>query len=92
MAYLFSVAVTPADWNAAHSVGAARSAIATARGRNSGTYRPGADDERIDTEGALAELAIFGVLDRVADYCAPLVEHKPDARASTSACTASTTT
>ena len=78
LAYLFSVAITAEDWNAAHAVGAARTAIAKARGRTSGQYRRGADDERIDTEGALAELASFEVFGRAADYCAPLVEYKPN--------------
>lgn len=78
LAYLFSVAITAEDWNAAHAVGAARTAIAKARGRTSGTYRRGADDERIDTEGALGELAMFEVFGRAADYCAPLVEYKPN--------------
>lgn len=77
LAYAFSIAIESADWNAAHATGAARTAIAKARGRSSGIYRRGDADERIDTEGALAELALYSALGPVADYCAPLVEYKP---------------
>lgn len=77
MAYLFSVAITAEDWIAAHAVGAARTAIAKARGRTSKQYRR-PNDKDLDAAGALAELAMFDTFGRVADYCAPLLEYKPN--------------
>ncbi|MNU44079.1 hypothetical protein D3C71_328850 [compost metagenome] len=76
--YAFSVAVTPDDWAAAHAVGLARTALAKTRGRYSSAYRRGADDERIDTEGAIAEIALYAVLDRSEALTAPLVTYRPE--------------
>lgn len=79
--YAFSININPLDWDAAHAVGAARTAINKARGRTSATYRRGEEeDKRIDREGALAELAVFGVVGKAADSVAPLVEYKPNRR------------
>lgn len=77
--YLASVEVNAADWHAAHAVGAARTAIALARGRNSSKHRRGADDERIDTEGAMGELLAASVFGPAGAVVAPLVEWKPTA-------------
>jgi hypothetical protein len=76
--YLASVKVTPADWHAAHAVGAARTAIALARGRTSSKHRR-PDDERIDTEGAMGELLAASVFGPAGAIVAPLVEWKPTA-------------
>lgn len=77
--YLGSVKVVPADWNAAHAVGLARTAIALARSRNSSKHRRGADDERIDTEGAMGELLAASLFGPAGAKVAPLVEWKPTA-------------
>lgn len=74
--YLASVEVTPADWHAAHAVGAARTAIALARGRTSSKHRR-PDDERIDTEGAMGELLAASVFGPAGAVVAPLVEWRP---------------
>lgn len=76
--YAFSLHLTPDDWLAATSIGQARTALAVARGRNDGEYRRGAQDARIDTDGALAELALFAILDRSEAICAPLVSYRPE--------------
>lgn len=76
--YAFSLHLTPADWLAATAIGQARTALAVARGRNDGEYRRGVQDARIDTDGALAELALFAILDRSEAICAPLVAFRPD--------------
>jgi hypothetical protein len=75
--YQFSLHVTREDHDAAHAVGLARTALAKSRGRNSAAYRRGSDDERIDAEGALAELALFAMLDRSDARIAPLVDYRP---------------
>lgn len=75
--YAFSLRVSPADVSAANAIGQARTALAVARGRNDGTYRRGAQDERIDTDGALAELVLFAILDSSEAVCAPLVAFRP---------------
>lgn len=76
--YAFSVRVTDDDWTAAAAVGAARNALAKTRGRTSAAYRRGADDERVDMEGALAEIALYAVLDRSEALTAPLVTYRPE--------------
>lgn len=76
--YLASVQVNPADWHAAHAVGAARTAIALARGRTSSKHRR-PDDERIDTEGAMGELLAASVFGPAGAIVAPLVEWRPTA-------------
>lgn len=79
--YLGSVKVTDADWHAAHAVGMARTAIALARGRTQAKYRRGAaEDQRIDTEGALGELLAASLLGKAEEVViAPLVEWRPSA-------------
>jgi len=77
--YMTSVEMTPADWHAAHAVGMARTAIALARGRTSSQHRRGADDERIDTEGAMGELLAASLFGPAGATIAPLVEWRPTA-------------
>lgn len=76
--YAFSVHLTPDDRLAATAIGQARTALAVARGRNDDEYRRGSQDARIDTDGALAELALFAILDRSEATCAPLVSYRPE--------------
>lgn len=75
--YAFSLPITPELWDAAHMVGQARLHIKKIRGRADHEAR-GADDERIDTEGALAEILAGFVFDHVGAEIAPLVAIKPD--------------
>lgn len=77
--YAFSVAIDPGHRSAAHACGLARTLIKKVRGRKAHEER-GDDDERIDTEGALAEILMALVLEKAPDVqVAPLVAHKPDA-------------
>lgn len=75
--YVFSMPVLPAHWEIAHATGLARTLIKKLRGRLEGEDR-GDDDERIDTEGCLAELLVSLALERSGAEIAPLVAHKPD--------------
>lgn len=76
--YAFSVAVEAMHWDAAHACGLSRTLIKKLRGRNAWENR-GPDDERIDTEGALAEILVAFLVDKTPNTTiAPLVAHKPD--------------
>lgn len=75
--YLCSANITPQMWDAAHAIGLARTLIKKLRGQKAHENR-GEDDERIDTEGALAELiAATAVAEKIGATVAPLVAHKP---------------
>jgi len=76
--YAFSIIIGGLAWEAAHACGLSRTLIKKLRGRKEHEGR-GDDDERIDTEGALAEILLAHVLDKAPDVSiAPLVGHKPD--------------
>jgi hypothetical protein len=77
MTYAFSLAIEPLAWEAAHAVGLGRTLIKKLRGRQAWEGR-GEHDERIDTEGALAEILLSQLLDKAGATLAPLVAHKPD--------------
>lgn len=76
--YAFSMAIEPLAWEVGHACGLSRTLIKKLRGRKAHEER-GTDDERIDTEGALAEVLIAMLLDKAPSVTiAPLVAHKPD--------------
>ena len=75
--YVGSVALESRLWDAAHACGTSRTLIKKIRGRKDYEAR-GADDERIDTEGALAEIVMALLLEKANADIAPLVAHKPD--------------
>lgn len=75
--YVGSVALEDRLWDAAHACGTSRTLIKKIRGRKDYEAR-GADDERIDTEGALAEIVMALLLEKAGAEIAPLVAHKPD--------------
>jgi len=75
--YVCSVAVDSRHWDIAHACGLSRTLIKKLRGRQAFEAR-GADDERIDTEGALAEVLAALLLEKAGALIAPLVAHKPD--------------
>lgn len=75
--YIASVAVMATDWNVAHAVGIARTTIAKAANLNSSKHRRGAEtDERIDTEGAIGEWLVAGLLAKAGADVAALVAFK----------------
>lgn len=76
--YAFSVAVDSRHWDAAHAVGLSRTLIKKLRGQKAWESRGAAEDERIDTEGSLAEILIAMVLEKAGAKVSPLVAHKPD--------------
>lgn len=75
--YAFSVVIDPRMRDSAHACELCRTLIKKLRGRKAFEDR-GAEDERIDTEGALAELLMAMLLERAGVEIAPLVAHKPD--------------
>lgn len=77
LAYAFSLAIEPRHWDAAHACSLSRTLIKKIRGRQDFEAR-GADDERIDTEGAIAEILMALLLEKAGALIAPLVAHKPD--------------
>ncbi len=76
--YICSVVLDDALWAVAHNCGQSRTQIKQYRGRRAYEGR-GADDARIDAEGALAELVAGFVLEKAGATLSPLVAHKPDA-------------
>lgn len=75
--YAFSLLVLPQHWDIAHACGLSRTLIKKLRGRKAFEDR-GTEDERIDTEGALAEILMAMLLEKAGAQIAPLVAHKPD--------------
>ena len=76
--YAFSVAIDSRHWDAAHACGLSRTLIKKLRGQRAFESRGATEDERIDTEGALAEILIAMVLEKAGAKVSPLVAHKPD--------------
>lgn len=80
MRYAWSVRIDDRDWSIAHAVGQSRTLIALARGQCHPGVRRGADDARVDAEGALAEWAVakaIGDATELERYSA-LVAHKAE--------------
>lgn len=77
--YAFSLVIESLHWDVGHACGLSRTLIKKLRGCNAWENR-GADDERIDAEGALAEVLVAMLLDKAPNITiAPLVAHMPDA-------------
>lgn len=79
--YLSSVCVTPEHWAIGHAIGQARMLIKKFRGRKEHENR-GDQDERIDTEGALAEFLACSMLQPLGRLvtASPLVAYRPDSQ------------
>lgn len=77
LTYCFSIAIDERHWNAAHALGSFRYGLKVILGRKSWEDR-GADNLRIDTEGALAEILLglaFGTNKEV--ELTALADHRP---------------
>lgn len=78
--FITAVKLTPDLWKLAEQVGGARNQLALLRGLTGQAYRRGAQDTRLDVEGALGDIVLSALVAPAGWQLTPLVEFtsKPD--------------